>query len=197
MSSATATMNSSSASLSLVPKSADDELLRARRLEVDDDLADGRHERRRARQQAGQQLGDAEGGRRGDDARDRRGGVAPERRRGRTRRSADWSRSCSWRASSPVRVTFACRGSAVRVVGPLMRAHARPSRRSIAIGQAERPAEHVVAQDLVRSARRPRARRRASTSACEKPGRDLLDVVRDEDDGRRARLAGEGREVAR
>ena len=48
MTSATATMSVSRASLSLVPNSADDEVLGPRRLVVDDEAADGGDERRRA-----------------------------------------------------------------------------------------------------------------------------------------------------
>ncbi len=70
------------------PEEGDDEVLRARRLEVDDDLADGRHERGRARQESGQQLGDAERGGGGHDPRDRRRPVAVGAggRQGRARR---------------------------------------------------------------------------------------------------------------
>ena len=49
------------------PEQPDDELLRAGRLEVDDELPDGGDERGRAGEQAGEQLRDAEGDRgRGD-----------------------------------------------------------------------------------------------------------------------------------
>ena len=60
-------MSTSRASLSLVPKSADDDVLGAGRLEVDDDLADRGDERGGAGQEPGQQLGDAERGRGRDD----------------------------------------------------------------------------------------------------------------------------------
>ena len=54
------------------PEQADDEVLGARRLEVDDDLADRGDERGRTGQQACQQLRDAERGRGRDDPGDRR-----------------------------------------------------------------------------------------------------------------------------
>ena len=66
------------------PEERDDEVLRAGRLEVDDDLADRRDERRARRAAAGEQLRDAEGGGDRDDAGDRVAGSRP--RAGRDRR---------------------------------------------------------------------------------------------------------------
>ena len=51
------------------PEEGDDDVLRPGRLEVDDDLADGGDERCRAREEARQQLGDAERGGGGHDPR--------------------------------------------------------------------------------------------------------------------------------
>src|SRR6476646_5708716 len=87
-------------------------------------------------------------------------------------------------------VTFACRASAVPLA---TRVHARPgpSRASLDDDrQPERPAEDVGAQDVVKRTGR-HGLPVGQHERVRKPGWDLLDVVGHEHDGRRPTLTGE------
>ena len=85
-----------------------------------------------------------------------------------------------------IRTTTAHRfAGRVAASAPDMRAHARPSRRSTVIGTPNARLR-TSSRRTVSIGPAATARPSARTSACEKPGRDLLDVVRDEDDRRRA-----------
>src|SRR5438552_580496 len=91
-------------------------------------------------------------------------------------------------------MTFACRGSAVPFVAVV---HAGPDASRASLDddrQAECPAEDVGAQDVVERAGRDELPI-GQHERVREPGRDLLDMVRDEHDRRRSRLPGEGGEV--
>ena len=117
------------------PEEADDDVLRARRLEVDDHLSDGGDERGRAGEETGEQLRDAE--RRGDgqDPRERGRPVMPGGRR--VRRQARGGRGLGCGAHPtiiPVRCDIRMSRVRVSAVGASCRAQARPSRHSTVIG---------------------------------------------------------------
>ena len=167
------------------PEQADDEVLGARRLEVDDDLAD---RRRRASVAPGRRPASSSEA-------PSAAAAATAPRDGRRARAigSTWRRlrpGSSWSAHGGV--MSRCRPWSVSATQP------RPGpavRRSTDDRHAERPAQDRVASGPRRSARRPRpARPRAPARG--RTRRDLLDVVRDEDDRGRSRLArpaGRGR----
>ena len=157
MSSATATMKQLEGELVVGPEERDDEVLGARRLEVDDDLADRGDERGRAGEEPGQQLGDAERRGGGDDAGDRRG------RHGRAR-CVDGRRlrEVARLRCSPAIIAARCdvrmsRSAARRAA---QRAQARRPSAARRDRQPERPAQDVAAQDLVERPGRDGAARR-------------------------------------
>ena len=143
------------------PEQADDEVLGARRLEVDDDLAD---RRRRASvapgEQAGEQLGDAERGGGRDDPGD--GGRPVASARGSVGGRSRSRRACSaayHRARCDVRVSRPDAG-AHATARPAARRRSAARRRGSGRRGAGRP----------RSGRRPRRGPPASTSAWVNPG---------------------------
>ncbi len=172
----------------------DHDVLGAGWLEIDDDLADRRDERRGARQQPGQQLGDAERGRGRDDPGDGRRPIKTGLARGhpggwgRVRRAAH---GCIMGVRCDIRVSRLS-GSPRRSAS--MRAQARPARRSMTIGRpnarlktsARRTSSSAPGRDDLPVAQHERVR---------EPGWDLLDMVGDEHDGRRSWLAGEDGQV--
>src|SRR5262245_13217431 len=112
------------------------------------------------------------------------------------------------RSSSGLPVTFACHGPPVRGgrparyrsagVGLPVRGHARPSAAVASLdadGQPESAAQDVVAQHGVERAGGDRGAV-GQDQPVREPGRDLFDVMRDEDDRRGPGARGEGREVA-
>ncbi len=123
------------------PEQGDHEVLGTRRLQVDDDLADGRDQRRRAGQDAGQQLGDADGqarrdatGQRGQDIRSARpGGGGGQGRRGHVGIVAS---RCDIRMSGRSGSATQARRPATTVAGHVQ-------------GQPEGRLEHLVAQHIV------------------------------------------------
>ena len=175
------------------PEEGDDEVLRPGRLEVDDDLADRRDERRRAR--AGVPASSSETPSAVATATIPATAAGQSRWvRGRTSGSC-WSRS-RWSvltgASSRFGVTFACRGSSAPV---LAARHARPGPPVAPLHgdrQVEGAAQDLVAQDGLRAAR-PRRRPHRPAPGRAEARRDLLDVMRDEHDGRRSRGRGKRR----
>ena len=74
----------------------DEQVLGARRLELDDEVADGDDERRRAGDEPGDELPDRDAERRRERTRDERGGVEACAR-GVGHASAPRGRACSWR----------------------------------------------------------------------------------------------------
>ena len=187
-----ATMNELEGELVVRPEEADDEVLGAGRLVVDDDLADRGDERGRAGQEAGQQLRDAERRERsatmpGDGGRSPSRHAAPDPVVG---AAGEVACVVLTSASSPFDVTFACRGVSGSVDGRAAsgprraRRGARPS-----IGSPKAQAEDVVGHDL---GQRPGGDRAAvgQHERVGEPGRDLLDVMGDEHDRRRACLGG-------
>ena len=139
---------------------ADHHVLGPRRLEVDDELADAGDQRARAREQAGQELGDAERGGGGRDA--AHGGAGGGRHR-----SASVAAACDGSMSPPGR----------------RRAHARPSRCSTTSGS---PNARLMVSLVRTASQRPGGHdpARREHERVGEPGRDLLEVVRDEDDRR-------------
>ena len=148
-----ATMTSSKASLSLVPNRATDDVLGAGRLEVDDDLADGRDQRRGTRAA-------------GRPAARRSEGAPRDGRRRRATAARAWSMS-SRAQRAGVRVTLACRA------GPRGTVEPRPGPAVLTLHDERHPVR--LRQDVgpVRtSSIGPAATTRpaASTSAWSKPG---------------------------
>ena len=170
MRSATRTMTISKASLSLVPKRPTDEFLGAGRLVVDDHLPHRRHERGGAGQQAGEEFGGPEGGADGDCAADGRARVR-----------------CGHEGSVPV----PCDGGVSDGrAAPSSRAHARPPCRSTTSGNpyaCERTGP--VSTAVARPGRHDPAGR--EHQGVVEARRDLLEVVRDEDDRGRSPLGGQ------
>ncbi len=177
MSSATATMNSSRASLSLVPNRVTTKSfapggwrsMTTWPTAATSDVAPG--------QEPGQQLGDAERGRDGHDPRDRGRPVAigcvADVRVGLVEVPVAVLTGASSRVRCDIRVSRVS-GSAL-----VARRHPRPGPPIAPLDgdrQPERAAQDVVAQDGLQRTGRDRDPS-ASTSAWREPGRDLLDVM--------------------